>query len=222
MDFKNKKEKDDFILKNMGLVDFVISKKLIRYNRYEYDYEDIRQMGYLQLVRSVENFDESKGYEFSTYATSCILNGILKELRETRNGIKYGRKVILNKHKIEMMLPYMKVEDIAKKLNLKVEDVNTIKDINLTPISLNNPLKIAAEDGDIDYMDIVNAYEEDYDTNIYIEYLLNNITERERYVIIESFYKGRTQQQIALKIGLSQMQISRIIKKALRKMKKCA
>ena len=174
MDFKNKKEKDDFILKNMGLVDFVISKKLIRYNRYEYDYEDIRQMGYLQLVRSVENFDESKGYEFSTYATSCILNGILKELRETRNGIKYGRKVILNKHKIEMMLPYMKVEDIAKKLNLKVEDVNTIKDINLTPISLNNPLKIAAEDGDIDYMDIVNAYEEDYDTNIYIEYLLNN------------------------------------------------
>ena len=69
---------------------------------------------------------------------------------------------------------------------------------------------------------LIPPYEEDFDTNIYIEYLLSVISERERYVIEEIFYNNRSQTQIASQIGVSQMQVSRIMRKALKKMKECA
>lgn len=224
MDFKNKKEKDDFILKNTKLVDYVINKKLGLFNTYDYTYDDVKQIGLMNLVKCVNTYDKSKGYEFSTYAIPYILGGIRKEFRGKKRGVVYGRKITQNKHKIESMLLYMTTEEIAKELDLSVEEVKEIRGISFGVVPLDKPCGIEEKGEERStYADVlIPPYEEDFDTNMYIEYLLGVISERERYVIKEIFYNNCSQEQVASKIGVSQMQVSRIMRKALAKMKRCA
>ena len=81
MNFKNKKEKDDFIVKNMKLVDYVINRRLGLFNTYDYTYDDVKQIGLMNLIKCVDTYDKSKGYEFSSYAVHYIMSGILREFR---------------------------------------------------------------------------------------------------------------------------------------------
>lgn len=224
MNFKNKKEKDDFIIKSMRLVDYVINKRLGLFNTYDYTYDDVKQIGLMNLVKCVDTYDKSKGYEFSSYAIPYILGGIRREFRGKKRGIIYGRKITRNKYKIESMLPSMTIKEIAKELDLSIDEVKEIHDISFGVASLDKPCGIddkGEEKGT--FADVlIPPYEEDFDTNIYIEYLLSVISEREKYVIEEIFYNNRSQQQVASQIGVSQMQVSRIMRKALEKMKRCA
>lgn len=225
MNFKNKKEKDDFIIKNMKLVDYVINRELGLFNTYDYTYDDVKQIGLMNLIKCVDTYDKSKGYEFSSYAVPYILGGIRREFRGKKRGIVYGRKIIRNKYKIESMLPYMTIEEIAKELDLSVDEVKEAKDISFGVASLDKSCGVDDNSGEekSTFADVLMPpYEEDFDTNIYIEYLLSVISERERYVIEEIFYNNRSQTQIASQIGVSQMQVSRIMRKALKKMKECA
>lgn len=222
MEFKSKEERDNFILANIKLVDFVINRRFAGYYKNECTYDDLKQIGIIGLIKSVDNFDESKDNKFSTYAIPYILGDILKEFRGKRNGIVYGRKITTNKYKIEEMLLSMTPKEIAKKMDMTIKDVEEIRSADLTVTSLD---KKCYKDGCLagTYADTLSpSYEEDYDTNMYIEYLLSRLDERERYVIEEIFYNNCSQQQVGLKIGVGQMQISRIMRKALKKMKACA
>lgn len=223
MNFKNKKEKDDFIVKNMKLVDYVINRRLGLFNTYDYTYDDVKQIGLMNLVKCVDTYDKSKGYEFSSYAVPYILGGIRREFRGKKRGIVYGRKITRNKYRIESMLPHMTVEEIAEELDLSVDEVEEIKDISFGVASLDKSCGIdddSEEKGT--FADVlIPPYEEDFDTNIYIEYLLSVISERERYVIEEIFYNNCSQKQVASQIGVSQMEVSRIMRRALEKMKRC-
>lgn len=224
MNFKNKKEKDDFIVKNMKLVDYVINRRLGLFNTYDYTYDDVKQIGLMNLIKCVDTYDKSKGYEFSSYAVPYILGGIQREFRGRKRGIIYGRKIIRNKYKIESMLPYMTVEEIAKELDLSVDEVREIKDISFGVVSLDKSCRIddSSEEKSTLADVLIPPYEEDFDTNMYIEHLLSVISERERYVIEEIFYNNRSQTQIASQIGVSQVHVGRIMRKALKKMKECS
>ena len=121
------------------------------------------------------------------------------------------------------MISDMTVEEIAEELDLSVDEVKEIKDISFGVVSLDKSCGIDdnGEEKSAFADVLIPPYEEDFDTNIYIEYLLSVISERERYVIEEIFYNNRSQQQVASQIGVSQMQVSRIMRRALKKMKRC-
>lgn len=178
----------------------------------------------MNLVKCVNTYDESKGYEFSTYAIPYILGGIRREFRGKKRGIIYGRKITQNKHKVESMLPHMTIKEIARELDLSVEEVEEIRNVSFSMVALDKPCGIEEKGEERStYADVLMPpYEEDFDTNMYIEYLLSVISEGEKYVIEEIFYNNRSQEQVASQIGVSQMQVSRIMRRALAKMKMCA
>lgn len=222
MEFKSKEERDKFILENVKLVDFVINRRFAGYYKNENTYDDLKQVGIIGLIKSVDSFDENKGNKFSTYAIPYILGTILREFRGKRNGIVYGRKITANKYKIEEMLLSMTVKEVAKKMDMTVKEVEKISKADLTMVSLD---KECYKDGHFigTYADTLSlSYKEDYDTNMYIEYLFSKLSEEEKYIITEIFYNNCSQQQVGFKIGVSQMQVSRIMRKALKKMKECA
>lgn len=222
MKFKSKKEKDSFIMDNIKLVDFVINKRMITYNTFEYEYEDIKSMGIIGLINAVNRYDEKKGYEFSTFAISCIVGEIFLYIRETRYGIRYGRKILMNKSKIDRMLENMTIKEVAKELKLKEKDVYKIHYMNLDNMSLNY-IYNNNDNGDgcrelIDYI----PYEMDFNKNLYIRDLFECLTEREENVLIKYFFQEFSQKEIAEELNISQVQISRIIRKAISKIKKAA
>ena len=115
MKFKTKAERDKFIEDNMKLVTYTIDKKFPNYKHEMIDssFEETFQTGCIGLIKAVDKFDENKGYTFSTYAISCIVGEILLSIREIKHGIRYGRRILTNKKKIEK---YFESVDAAREL----------------------------------------------------------------------------------------------------------
>ena len=221
MEFKTKEERDKFILDNTRLVDWVIKHKVKVYNPYALPKEDLRQLGYIGLIKAVDRFDESKGVKFSSYATLIIYGEIASAFRDVNNGIFYGRKILANKTKVEDMRNIEKksYKEIAKELNLKEKDVIEINCIDLKSYSLNSRAIVREKELDnIEYLDMLTYEDESY--NEELEYLLDILTERNKKILVEYFICGISQTEISKEYGLSQMQVSRIIKKSLEKMRK--
>lgn len=217
MKFNTKEERDKFILDNMKLVDFCILNKINRYDKFDYSYEDIQHMGYVGLIKAVDRFDETKG-KFSAYACNYIVAQILKDFRELHRGIRYGRKILLNKNKISERLKYKSIKEVAKDLNLTEREVEQINIMEISPLSLNIKIKKSEGKKESEYIDFITYKENDAKDKL--NELLDCLSEKEKNIFLEHMLKGYTQTEIAKEIGVSQVQVGRIVKKSLNKLKK--
>ena len=128
MKFETKAERDKFIEDNMKLVTYTIDKKFPSYKHEKLDssFEETFQTGCIGLIKAVDKFDENKGYSFSTYAISCIVGEILLSIREIKHGIRYGRRILTNKKRIEEMQIEIDYDE-----RLRVNDMlNTLSEKN--------------------------------------------------------------------------------------------
>ena len=227
--FKKIKDGDEYareLLVN-GNLKLVLSILKRFSNRCE-NMDDLFQIGCIGLLKAIDNFDLNHEVKFSTYAVPMILGEIKRYIRDN-NAIRVSRSVKDIAYKIlklkeEYINKYGKeptIEYLEKNLNISsYEIINALESLK-DPISMYEP--IYNDGGDTIYL-----YDQIEDKNtsndisnkIAIENAINTLEERERKILDERFIIGKTQTEIAEELNISQAQVSRIEKGAIKQLKK--
>ena len=209
---------------NLRLVLSVVQKFV---NRGE-NLDDLFQVGCIGLIKAIDNFDPNQNVRFSTYGVPMIIGEIRRYLRDN-NAIRVSRsmrdiayKAMQVKERLmgeELKEPT--VEEIAKQMEMKKEDVVLALESIVDPISLYEP--VYSDGGDTIYvMDQVG--DKNDDTNwleeISMKEAISRLSGREKKILSLRFFEGKTQMEVASEIGISQAQVSRLEKGALERIKK--
>lgn len=221
----NTAAREEFIQGNLRLVLSVIK----RFNNRGEPLDDLFQVGCIGLMKAIDNFDLSHNVKFSTYAVPMIIGEIRRHLRDN-NAIRVSRSLRDIAYKALQVRNTLAadnaaeptVADIARKMGLPEEEVVFALDAIQDPVSLFEP--IYQDGGDAIYvMDQVK--DERSDDSAWLEGLalqeaMVKLSEREKHILFLRFFRGRTQVEVADEIGISQAQVSRLEKTALRNMRK--
>lgn len=216
--------KDEIVNGNLRLVLSIIQ----RFKNKTDNLDDLFQIGCIGLIKAVDNFDLSHGVMFSTYAVPMILGEIKRYLRDN-NMVRISRSIKDNAYKImrfkdEYLKDYEKepsVEEISKALEIEETDVvfaiNSMKE----PMSIFEPIYNDGSDTIYLFDQIENPKEiKDLDELINMRKALQKIKDRERDILIERFIVGKTQMEIAEFFNISQAQVSRLEKSAIKNVRK--
>lgn len=215
----------EYIYGNLRLVLSVIQ----RFNNRGEFVDDIFQVGCIGLIKAIDNFDVSHGVQFSTYAVPMIIGEIRRYLRDN-NSIRVSRslrdtayKALAAKEKlISKNAKEPTIEEIAKELDLPREDVLFALDAIQDPISLFEPVYHDGNDA-VFVMDQVSdekSSDASWLENISLSEAMKRLNEREKHILNLRFFEGKTQMEVADEIGISQAQVSRLEKSALKNMRK--
>ena len=219
------KARETFINGNLRLVLSVIQ----RFNNRGENVDDLFQVGCIGLMKSIDNFDLTQNVKFSTYAVPMIIGEIRRYLRDN-NSIRVSRslrdvayKALLVRDKlIKENNKEPTISQIAKELNIPREEVVFALDAIQDPVSLFEP--IYHDGGDAIYvMDQISDSKNSDDSwleNISIKEAMKKLNDREKLILTLRFFEGRTQMEVANEIGISQAQVSRLEKTALKHMRK--
>ena len=219
------KARETFINGNLRLVLSVIQ----RFNNRGENVDDLFQVGCIGLMKSIDNFDLTQNVKFSTYAVPMIIGEIRRYLTDN-NSIRVSRslrdvayKALLVRDKlIKENNNEPTISQIAKELNIPREEVVFALDAIQDPVSLFEP--IYHDGGDAIYvMDQISDSKNSDDSwleNISIKEAMKKLNDREKLILTLRFFNGRTQMEVADEIGISQAQVSRLEKTALKHMRK--
>lgn len=215
----DKSARDKLILGNMRLVLSLIKK----FVGGTIPADDLFQSGVIGLIKAVDNFDESFGVKFSTYAVPMI-SGEIKRVVRTKNSLRVARsirdtayQVLKTRAELEAGDQISTAEEIAKRLNICEKEVVYALDAISDTVSIYDP--VYNKQGDtillLDQIADEKNTAENWTERICLESALENLNERERKIIYLRYYEGKTQTEISGEVGLSQAQISRLEKNAL-------
>lgn len=217
--------REKFIEGNLRLVLSVIQ----RFNNRGENIDDIFQVGCIGLMKSIDNFDLSLNLRFSTYAVPMIFGEIRRYLRDN-NSIRVSRSlrdIAYRALKVRERLSSENnkeptVSQIANELGLPREDVVFALDALQDPVSLFQP--IHHDSGDeicvVDQIKDTKNLDDSWIESISIKDGLEKLKDRERLILNLRYFDGKTQMEVADEIGISQAQVSRVEKTALKHMKK--
>lgn len=219
----DQKARDELINGNLRLVLSVVQRFA---NRGE-GMDDLFQVGVIGLIKAIDNFNTALNVRFSTYAVPMIIGEIRRFLRDN-NPIRVSRSLRDTAYKamqVKEMLTnkYNKeptVDEIAKELDMKKADVVIALEAIVDPVSLYEP--VYNDGGDtIFVMDQIgdNSTDADWVDEIMMKDRLNNLDDREHRILYMRFMQGKTQMETAEEIGISQAQVSRLEKNALKRIK---
>lgn len=219
----DKQAEDIMVEKNMGLV-YSIVKRFV--NR-GYDVEDLTQIGAIGLIKAVKKFDPEFNVQFSTYAVPMITGEIKRFLRDD-GAIKISRSL-----KENAMKGWKCEELLRRKLNRQPTISEISKECGISPEELLESFEAAAPpesiyesvydngDKEIRLLDTIagGEIEEGVINKVMIDDILSKLKPREKEIILLRYFRGKTQSEIAKLIGVSQVQISRIEKKAIERIR---
>lgn len=217
--------RNKFINGNLRLVLSIIQ----RFNRRGEYVDDLFQVGCIGLIKAIDNFDTSQNVKFSTYAVPMIIGEIRRYLRDN-NPIRVSRSLRdiaykalqAREHLIYKNSKEPTITEIAEELGIPKEEVVFALDAIQEPISLFEP--IYHDSGDAIYvMDQVKdekSEDEVWLQGITLREALSKLNSREKLILNLRFFEGKTQMEVAEEIGISQAQVSRLEKNALKSMKK--
>ena len=217
--------REELIAGNLRLVLSVIQRFA---NRGE-NADDLFQVGCIGLIKAIDNFNTDLDVKFSTYGVPMIVGEIRRYLRDNST-MRVSRAMRDTAYKVlqakeAYMAEHQKeptVEEIAKILDVKREDVVFALDAILEPVSLYEP--VYSDSGDtICVMDQVRDNknnDEMWVERIALKEAVGHLTERERKILSMRFFQGKTQMEVSAEIGISQAQVSRLEKNALRQIRK--
>ena len=217
----DKEAREQLVQKNIGLVKSIVS----RYTARGVEKEDLIQIG---LIKAIDNFDTTYEVRFSTYAVPMIAGEIRRFLRDN-GAIKVSRsikdhRVAVNRSRerlIEKLGREPTLHEIAEDVGLSMEDILLAVNSGQEVASLQQ--MIYERDGSsIRLMDRLSAHSGEGDASLDRMMLADSLSaleQRERELIVLRFYYDQTQSQIAKRMGVSQVQVSRLEKRILRKMK---
>lgn len=199
-----------------------------RFSSTNENLDDLFQIGCIGLIKSIDHFDSSLGVKFSTYAVPMIIGEIKRYLRDN-NSLRVSRSLKDTAYKAiyarECMtrrdLKEPTIEEIATEIGISKEDIVYAMDALQSPMSLSEP--IHTDGGDTLYvMDQIRDKknkEENWVNQISLSQAMERLSKREQEIITLRFFEGRTQMEVADYIGISQAQVSRLEKNALKCMR---
>lgn len=191
--------------------------------------DDLFQVGCIGLIKAISNFDPDKQVRFSTYGVPMIAGEVRRYLRDNST-IRVSRSIRDVAYRVlqckEAMVARMDreptLEEIAKELELPVEDVSQALDAVCAPVSLFDP--VYTDGGDpLTVMDQVRDNkntEEGWMDHITLRLAFHALQPREKEILSLRFYDGKTQMEVATYLGISQAQVSRLEKGAISAMRK--
>lgn len=221
----DKDARDKLIYGNLRLVLSVIQRFN---NRGEY-VDDLFQVGCIGLMKAIDNFDLSQNVRFSTYAVPMIIGEIRRYLRDN-NPIRVSRSLRDVAYKALQVRDALvsrnskepSISEIAEELKLPREEIVYALDAIQDPVSLFEP--IYHDGGDPIYVMDQVSDEKNQDSTwlegISIREAMEKLNERERLILKLRFFEGKTQMEVAEEIGISQAQVSRLEKAALKHMRR--
>jgi len=216
--------RDEYIRGNLRLVLSVIK----RFSSSNENVDDLFQIGCVGLIKAINNFNPALEVKFSTYAVPMILGEIRRFLRDG-GSIRVSRSLKDTAYKAIYTKEYMTrknlkeptMEEVAAEIGISKEDIMYALDAIQSPMSLYEP--IYTDGGDTLYiMDQVSdkkSREEKWVENLALQDAIQKLNEREQEIIHLRFYEGKTQMEVSQLIGISQAQVSRLEKNALRIMR---
>ena len=216
--------RQEYIEGNLRLVLSVIK----RFSSSNENVDDLFQIGCIGLIKAIDNFDSSLNVKFSTYAVPMIIGEIRRFLRDN-SSIRVSRslkdtayKAIYAKEAMtKRNLKEPTVMEIAEEIGIPKEDIVYALDAIQSPCSLYEP--IFTDGGDTLYvMDQISDKknkEETWIEHISLSEAMKRLNEREHEIITPRFFEGKTQMEVAEMIGISQAQVSRLEKNALKSMR---
>ena len=221
----DKEARDILFEENIGLI-YSVAK---RFAGRGAEMEDLFQIGSIGLLKDVDNFDTSFQVKFSTYAVPMIAGEIRRFLRN--DGIlKVSRSVKENQYKIFKMREELEkltgreptVEELADGMNLPVEEVVLIMESRTEVESIYKTV-YQGEGTEISLLDKLPEKENQQEkvlNRIFLEEILRTLEPKERQLIAMRYFQDMTQTEIAERLGVSQVQISRMEKRVLGKIRK--
>ncbi|MDQ0225031.1 RNA polymerase sporulation sigma factor SigF [Metabacillus niabensis] len=214
--------RDLIIQKNMRLVWSVVQRFLNR----GYEPDDLFQIGSIGLLKSVDKFDLSYDVRFSTYAVPMIIGEIQRFIRDdgtvkvSRSLKELGNKIRRARDELSKTMGKVPtVAEIANYLDISPEDVVLAQEAVRAPSSIHET--VYENDGDpITLLDqIADHTETKWFDKIVLKDAIQDLDERERLIVYLRYYKDQTQSEVAERLGISQVQVSRLEKKILKQMK---
>ncbi|HHT65224.1 MAG: RNA polymerase sporulation sigma factor SigF [Caldicoprobacterales bacterium] len=218
------KAKEVLVRKNIALVKSLVKKFLNR----GHDYEDLFQLGSIGLIKAIQNYDPSYNVRFSTYAVPMIMGEVKRFIRDD-GMIKVSRSLKELVNKSAAAKEYLKaslgrdpsIQEIADAVDSTPEDIVYAMEAVRTPSSIYDVI-YEDEDNPILLIDKVSEDSSEVDEaleRITLKDLLSKLDKRERTIIIMRYFRDKTQSEIAEMLNISQVQVSRIEKKVLLKMR---
>ena len=215
--------RDEMIQGNLKLVLSVIQ----RFSNRGEPLDDLFQVGCMGLIKAIDNFNTDLQVRFSTYAVPMIIGEVRRYLRDN-NSVRVSRslrdtayKAIQAREKLSNELNREpRVEEIAKELDMNKEDVVIALEAIVEPVSLYEP--VYNEGGDAIYvMDQIGDRNtpDSWMDEIMIKDSIKKLSQREKNILHLRFMLGKTQTEVAKEIGISQAQVSRLEKSALKRIK---
>ena len=220
----NKEAREKYIRGNLRLVLSILQ----RFSNANENVDDLFQIGCIGLIKAVDNFDDTLNVKFSTYAVPMIA-GELKRFLRDNSAIRVSRSIKDTAYKaiyckeniIKTTNKEPTINEIAQNIGATPKEVVYALDAIQSPVSLYDP--VYDQGGDTLYvMDQISDRknkEENWVENIVLNEALKGLSERERKIIDMRFFNGKTQMEIADEIGISQAQVSRLEKNAIKSMK---
>lgn len=216
--------REKLVLDNIGLIWSVVK----RFTNRGYDPDDLFQVGSIGLLKAVDKFDLAYDVRFSTYAVPMITGEIKRFLRDD-GMMKVSRSLKENAYKIklareEFSVKYQReatIDEIAKETNLAREEIVVALEANKEVESLYQPT-YQGDGSEILLMDRLPKEEDEEETllnHILLEESLEKLEEVERNLIEYRYFHGKTQQEIAAILHISQVQVSRMEKRVLRRLR---
>lgn len=217
--------REKLVMSHMNLVRFLANKFK---NRGE-PIDDLIQVGYLGLLKAIDRFDPDRGLEFTTYATPTIMGEIKRHFRDKGWSVRVPRRLQELSAKVNQATDTLtnelqrspKVEEIAAYLDASVDEVLEAMESSSAYSSV--PLEGGSNSDSEDAPSVIDRYATEdnalnfTDDRLVIEETLKGFSPREREVIELRFINGMTQIEIAERLGISQVQVSRLLRRTLKK-----
>ena len=217
--------REQLICGNLRLVLSVIQ----RFSGRGENADDLFQVGCVGLLKAIDNFDISQNVRFSTYGVPMIIGEIRRYLRDN-SSIRVSRSMRDTAYRVLQAREKLQreqqreptVEQIARELGIRREEVVFAMDAVCDPVSLFEP--IYSDGGDaVCVMDQVRDNkntDEDWLEQIALKEAMARLSERERQILALRYSDGKTQMEVSSEIGISQAQVSRLEKNAIKSIKK--
>src|SRR5690625_2244946 len=209
--------RDEIVKKNTRLVWSVVQRFLNR----GYEADDLFQIGCIGLIKSIDKFDLSYDVKFSTYAVPMIIGEIQRFIRDD-GSIKVSRSLKELNHKIRKTMEEMtknngrtpSILELSEQLNIPKEDIIMALEANQSPHSIYET--VYENEGDpITLMDQIAEKDSSWFEHIALKEAIRQLEPRERLIIYLRYFKDQTQAEVAKRLNISQVQVSRLEKSIL-------
>ncbi len=230
--FRRYKEEGDedarqqLVMSHLNLVRFLASK----YKSRGEPLDDLIQVGTIGLIKAVDRFDPARGLEFTTFATPTIMGEIRRHFRDKGWSVRVPRRLQELSNKVNQTKEQLtkdlhrepSVEEVAQHLGVTVDEVLEAMESSSAYSSV--PLESPGASADDDAPSILDRYASEdkdltsSDDRMAIEEAMRDFSPREQEIISMRFIEGLTQVEIAQKLGISQVQVSRLLRRTLKKL----